>query len=91
MTTARKSSTRELVLCGIFTALIAVGAFIRIPVPLVPFTMQVFFVIMAGLMLGARQAAVSTGVYVFLGLVGVPIFTQGGGPSYIFQPTVGYL
>ena len=35
--------------------------------------------------------AASVGIYIVLGLVGVPIFTSGGGPSYILQPTFGYL
>lgn len=90
-TTRKKLRTRELVLCGIFTALIAVGAFIRIPVPLVPFTLQLFFVTMAGFILGPRWGAVSVGVYVMLGLLGVPIFTEGGGFSYVLKPTFGYL
>ena len=34
------SKTKQLVFCSLFTALIAVGAFIKIPVPVVPFTLQ---------------------------------------------------
>ena len=56
MTTTRKGlRAQELVLCGIFSALIAVGAFLRVPVPLVPFTLQLFFVTMAGFVLGLLQ------------------------------------
>ena len=83
--------TTSLLLCALFTALVAVGAFIRIPVPLVPFSLQFWFTTMAGLLLGPRLGALSVLVYVLLGLVGVPVFTQGGGPGYIFQPTFGYL
>lgn len=83
--------TKDMVLFGLFTALIAVGAFIRIPVPVCPFTLQLFFTTLAGLLLGSRRGALSVALYVALGLVGVPVFTQGGGPSYIFQPTFGYL
>ena len=69
MTTTRKGlRAQELVLCGIFSALIAVGAFLRVPVPLVPFTLQLFFVTMAGFVLGPRLGAVSALVYVALGL-----------------------
>ena len=88
MTTTRKGlRAQELVLCGIFSALIAVGAFLRVPVPLVPFTLQLFFVTMAGFVLGPRLGAVSALVYVALGLLGVPIFTEGGGLGYVFKPT----
>lgn len=89
--TKKRGRAQELVLCGIFSALIAVGAFLRIPVPMVPFTLQLFFVTMAGFILGPRRGAMSAAVYVALGLLGVPIFTEGGGLSYVFKPTFGYL
>ena len=86
-----RSRTRDMVLFSMFTALIALGAFIRIPVPICPLTMQLFFTALAGLILGGKRGAAAVGVYVLLGLIGVPVFTQGGGPEYIFQPTFGYL
>ena len=87
----RGTRTRELILCGLFTALTAVGAFIKIPVPVCPFTLQLLFTTLAGLLLGARLGLVAVSVYLVLGLLGVPVFTQGGGPGYILQPTFGYL
>jgi len=89
--TWRGTRTRELILCGLFTALTAVGAFIKIPVPVCPFTLQLLFTTLAGLLLGARLGLVAVSVYLVLGLLGVPVFTQGGGPGYILQPTFGYL
>lgn len=86
-----QGKTRELVLFSLFTALTAIGAFIRVPVPLCPFTLQLLFTTLAGLILGSKKGAASVAVYVALGLAGVPVFTQGGGPGYIFQPTFGYL
>ncbi|WP_343208939.1 biotin transporter BioY [Anaerolentibacter hominis] len=84
--------TKELVLCALFTALTAIGAFIQIPVPNMDyFTLQFFFVLMAGMLLGAKLGAISTAVYVLLGLAGVPIFAAGGGISYVFRPSFGYL
>lgn len=84
-------SPKNIVYLALFTALIAVGAFIRIPVPVCPFTLQLFFTTLAGLLLGSRRGAAAIAVYVALGLAGIPVFTEGGGPSYIFQPTFGYL
>ena len=89
--TSEKLTVHELILCGLFTALVAIGAFIRIPVPVVPFTLQFLFTMLAGILLGGRLGALSVSVYVVLGLIGLPIFTEGGGPGYIFQPTFGYL
>ncbi len=86
-----RGRTREMVLFALFTAMTAVGAFIRVPVPVCPFTLQLLFTTLAGLILGSRRGALSVLLYVLLGLAGVPVFTEGGGPSYIFQPTFGYL
>ena len=54
-------------------------------------TLQYLFTAMAGLLLGRRWGALSQAVYVLLGLVGLPIFTMGGGFGYVFQPTFGFL
>lgn len=86
-----KISTQDMVLCGVFTTLIAVGAFIKVPIPVVPFTLQFLFTMLAGLLLGGRKGALSVGVYILLGLVGLPIFAEGGGFWYILKPSFGYL
>lgn len=80
-----------MVLCALFVALIAVGAFIKIPVPAVPFTLQYLFTMLAGLFLGAKTGCLSVCIYIFLGLAGLPIFAQGGGIGYILQPSFGYI
>lgn len=68
-----------------------VGAFIKIPLGYSSITLQFFFTAMAGCLLGPYWGAASQGVYVLLGLVGLPIFTLGGGFGYVFQPTFGFL
>ena len=87
----KSTKTKDMVLCGMFVALIAAGAFIRIPVPVVPFTLQLLFTMMAGLLMGGRRGALAVCIYIVLGLAGVPVFTQGGGLSYVLQPTFGYI
>src|SRR5690606_11186555 len=69
----------------------AIGAFIKIPLPGVPFTLQIIIVYLAGSILGSKLALHSQLVYLFVGLAVVPIFTQGGGITYVLQPTFGYL
>lgn len=91
MNPVARSRTHRMVLCALFAALIAVGAFLRIPVPLVPFTMQTFFVGLAGMLLGKKLGAASALLYMFIGLVGLPVFTQGGGVGYVLKPTFGYI
>lgn len=84
-------STKEMALVGLFSALIIVGAFLRIPIPYVPISMQVMFTLLCSVMLGAKLGALSVFIYILLGLVGVPVFTQGGGIGYVLVPTFGYI
>ena len=90
-----KWTIRDLTFCGLFAALIAVGAFIKITIPVQPvpmhFTLQFFFVLLAGLLLGARRALASVSTYLIIGLCGIPVFASGGGPSYLLKPTFGFL
>ena len=65
-----KSTVYSLILCALFAALIAVGAFIKIPVPFVPFTLQLLFTTLAGIVLGPKYGALSVGVYILIGLCG---------------------
>ena len=55
------------------------------------FTLQFFFVLLAGIILGGKRGALAVGCYVALGLIGIPIFAAGGGIGYIFRPSFGYL
>jgi biotin transport system substrate-specific component len=87
--------TKEIILCGMFAALIAVGAFIKLDIPLplytMHFTLQWFFVLMAGFLLGEKLGSISVLVYILIGLLGVPVFAAGGGLTYIFRPGFGFL
>lgn len=85
------SKTKNMILVALFTALIAAGAFIRIPIPVVPFTLQYLFTMLAGLLLGGKLGFLAVLLYIVLGLAGLPIFAQGGGIGYIFQPSFGYM
>ncbi len=83
--------TRGLVLAGLFAALTGVGAYLAIPLEPVPFTLQIYFVLVAGVVLGAKYGAISQLVYVLLGLV-APVYAGGGlGPGILFGPRGGYI
>jgi len=87
----RALTTRELTYAGLFTALIAGGAFVSIPIGSVPFTLQVLFVLLAGMLLGPRLAALSVVAYLALGLV-APVYAGGtSGLGVLLGPTGGYL
>lgn len=81
----------DLAKCAIFVALMVVSAFIRIPFPLVPLTFQTVVAVLAGLLLGPVYGTAAVGVYIFMGLLGLPVFTNGGGFAYVVQPTFGYI
>ena len=83
--------TRRLIYISIFAILTAVGARIAVPLPLVPFTLQTMFCMLAGLLLGPKYGAASQAFYMFMGLLGVPVFTGGGGLSSVFMPSFGYV
>ena len=83
--------TRSLILTALFTALTAIGAFLRIPVGASSFTLQVLFSCLAGVLLGPKYGALSQLLYVLLGLMGLPVFTAGGGFTYLLHPTFGFL
>ena len=87
----RAKSASDMILCALFAALIAVGAFIKIPVPVVPFTLQYLFTMLSGLMLGSKWGLAAVGIYIALGLAGLPVFAQGGGIGYVLQPSFGYI
>ncbi|MDW5299842.1 MAG: biotin transporter BioY [Sedimentibacter sp.] len=87
-----KLSIRDITHIGIFTALTAIGAFISLPIGPVPITLQSFFILMSGIILGSKKAMLSQIVYLLLGLAGLPIFAGfSGGVQTIVKPSFGFL
>ena len=91
----RRELTKDMAICGLFASLIAVGAFLKIVIPVgvdtMNFTLQWLFVLLAGLLLGSKRAFYSVTTYLVIGLVGFPVFARGGGPAYLIRPTFGFL
>jgi biotin transport system substrate-specific component len=90
-------SARDISIVGMFTALMAIGANITSIAPFlvvggVPITLQTFFCVLAGALLGSRLGALSMTVYACVGLLGVPVFARfSGGFGTIFSPTFGFI
>lgn len=78
-----------------FAVLTAISAQIAIPSKPVPFTLQTLLVLLSGAFLGSRNGAYSQFLYLFLGIIGLPVFAQipeaPQGFARIFGPTGGYL
>ncbi|MBR1867392.1 MAG: biotin transporter BioY [Clostridia bacterium] len=88
----RNFTAKKAALIGLFVALIWLGAIISIPIPPVPFTLQTLFVLMAGALLGGAEGAICVGIYIFMGLIGIPVFSGfSSGFSYVLNPKFGFL
>ena len=83
---------RWMVLASLMAALTAVGAYIHVPIGPVPIVLSTLFVLLSGLLLGSRWGLVSMVLYLFVGAIGIPVFSGGrGGFAHFLGPTGGYL
>ncbi len=88
------SKTQRMMRIALFTTLTAVGAYVVFPLPFtpVPFSLQLLFTLLSGMVLGPRDGALSQIVYLALGILGVPVFAGGNaGVGVLVGPTGGYL
>jgi biotin transport system substrate-specific component len=86
-----RSRTRKIVLISLTVALTTAGAWLRFPVGPVPVSLQTLFVLLSGAVLGPLAGAGAMVLYLMIGFIGLPVFTGGGGPGYLFSPTFGFL
>ena len=88
-------NTKKLASTAALAALMCLaGMLVRWVSPaLVPFSVLPILVLLSGLVLGAGYGALAMVVYIFLGILGLPVFASApfGGIGYIFKPTFGYL
>jgi len=89
-----KSKLKGMVFAALFAALTGAVAWFRIPLPFtpVPITLQTLMVLLSGAVLGPYYGAVSMGIYLALGAIGLPVFAGGSsGVGALLGPTGGYL
>ena len=86
----RNKKIKDLVMMGICLAIIIVCSKISIPIGAIPLTLQTFAVFISSLILGWKASLVLI-AYVGLGLVGLPVFSSGGGLGYIYNPAFGFI
>lgn len=86
------SLAQRLLAVAIFTAMTAIGAQIEVRIgEFVPFTMQVFAALLAGMVLGARDGALSQILYLVLIRLNLPVASGGLGAAALTGPTIGYI
>jgi len=76
---------------ALFAALMAAGAFIRVPIGPVPITLTTFFLLLSALLLGPAAGSLSVLIYLIIGTAGIPVFAGGSGPAVFAGPTGGFL
>ena len=89
-----KTNTRDLTKITLLIALLCISSYIIIPLPfsLASITAQTIIINLLAFLLKPKQAFTVVGVYLLLGLIGIPVFSGGtGGPGRLFGPTGGYL
>ncbi|GAB6138767.1 biotin transporter BioY [Halanaerobaculum tunisiense] len=87
-------TTQDMVYAAIFAALISVLSYVSVPIPFspVPVTGQSLAVMLAGTILSTKRAGLSMSVFLLLGAIGLPVFSQGRGGIGVFMgPSGGYL
>ena len=83
---------KNMTLCGLFVALLAICAWLSIPLGSIAITLQTFAVFLCLGLLGGKLGSVTILVYLLLGLVGVPVFSGfRGGATALMGATGGYL
>lgn len=84
--------TRDMVLCALFAALMAICAWISIPTGSVSFTLQTFSLFLTLLVLGGKWGSITVLVYLALGTMGLPVFSGfQGGIGALLGPSGGFL
>lgn len=85
-------NVRKMVLCSLFASLCAVCSWISVPVPPLFFTLQTLAMLLTLGTLGGKWGTVSIGLYLMLGLVGLPVFAGfRGGAGALLDATGGFL
>lgn len=90
----KRFRTIDLTMAGVFVALMAIGANTTsfLVIGGVPITLQTFFAILAGAILGSRIGALAMIVYTLVGIAGAPVFAQfTGGAAILIKPTFGFI
>ncbi|GED67723.1 hypothetical protein BRE01_14250 [Brevibacillus reuszeri] len=88
----RNERLRWLLLSAIFAAVTAVLSQLTIPLPLIPITAQTLAIGLTATILGSRYGTVALVIYVLLGAIGLPVFTEAsGGIQVLFGKTGGYI
>ncbi len=88
----KQNKTSRMIKIALMAALVGILSYISIPIPPIPITAQTIAVMLAGLLLTPIDAMLSLLIFILLGAIGVPVFSNGSsGLGVLFGPTGGYI
>ncbi len=86
------SAIKMITFTALMTAVMCIVSPLSIPIGPVPITLSVACVFLCVYALGTKLGTLACGIYILLGLVGLPVFSGfAGGPAKLFGPTGGYI
>ncbi|NLK17963.1 MAG: biotin transporter BioY [Clostridiales bacterium] len=88
---SREVTAKKIVYVALAVALLFVSGHIKVTVFSIPYTLQTLAVMLIGCIFGERYGLLAAGIYVSMGLLGIPVFSKGGGLHYVFEPSFGYI
>ena len=86
-----KIKIKDLAIMAMMLAILVVCSKISFNIGIISLTLQTFAVASIGLILKWKKALIVFFTYIVMGLIGIPVFSTGGGYQYIFYPSFGFI
>ena len=86
-----KLKIKDITMMAIFLALLIVASKISFNIGPIPVTLQTLALALIGFILGPYKGIMVIITYLVMGIIGIPVFSQGGGFDYVFKPSFGYI
>lgn len=87
----KRTRIYDLTMISICLAIMIIASKLSIPIGPIPITLQTLAVFLISLILGTKKSIVLFVTYILLGLIGIPVFSTGGGIQYIYMPSFGFI
>lgn len=88
---AKIMKIKDICMMGIMLAILIICSKISFNIGPIPITLQTFAVIILSFILKLKKALIIFGVYIVIGLIGIPVFSGGGGYAYVLKPSFGFI
>ena len=82
---------KDLTIMAISLALLVICSKISFNIGIISLTLQTFAVIIISLLLKWKKSAIVFITYIIMGLIGIPVFSNGGGFQYVLYPSFGFI